>query len=330
MHLRSEPQPTPVSPIGFITGHPLLAGAGGAFCIAFSAIFVRLADTAPATAAVFRCAYAVPFLGLLAWWEQRRFGSRPARSRQLALVAGVLFAADLILWHYAIEYVGAGLGTVLGNLQVLLVGFVAWAVLGERPHWRVLAALPVVLGGVVLISGVVGEGAYGGNPVLGVVFGVGTALAYSGFLLVLRAGNADRRRPAGPLFEATATCTVVAALAGWVIGDLSLTPTWPAHGWLFALAFTSQVMGWMLISVSLPRLQAVVTSMLLMLQPVIAVGLGIVLLAEAPSTLQLTGAAVVLAGVVIATTGRTAGQPIAPADAPSLGDPEDRSALEAR
>jgi drug/metabolite transporter (DMT)-like permease len=329
MHLRSAP----VSPFGVIAAHPLLSGAAGAFCISFSAIFVRLADTAPATAAVFRTAYAVPFLGLLAWSERRRFGPRTRRSQQLALIAGLLFAADLILWHYAIEHVGAGLGTVLGNLQVLLVGFVAWAVLGERPHWRVLAALPVVLSGVVLISGVVGRGAYGSNPVLGVVFGFGTALAYSGFLLVLRAGNADLRRPAGPLFEATATCAVVSVLAGLVIGDVALTPTWPAHGWLFALAFTSQVLGWMLISMSLPRLQAVVTSMLLMLQPVIAVALSMILLREDPSVLQLTGAVIVLTGVVIATTGRSAAAPpVAPVDAPRLdgSTPDARPTMETR
>jgi drug/metabolite transporter (DMT)-like permease len=311
----SSPSDAPASLSSRLAARPLAAGAAGAFCIAFSAVLVRLADVAPVTAAVYRCAYAVPLLALLAAAERRRFGRRDARSQRLAMLAGALFSADLILWHHAIDFVGAGLGTVLGNLQVLLVGFVAWAFLGERPHARVLAALPVVLGGVVLISGVVGDGAYGENPVLGVVFGFGTALAYSGFLLVLRAGNADLRRPAGPLLTATATSAVVSALFGLATGTVDLVPSLPAHGWLVVLALTSQVLGWMLISVSLPRLQAVITSMLLMLQPVVAVGLGIVLLAEAPSALQLVGAAVVLFGVILATTGRRAPAPV---DAPTL------------
>jgi drug/metabolite transporter (DMT)-like permease len=301
-----------------IAARPLLAGAAGAFCIAFSAILVRLADVSPVSAAVFRCAYAVPVLAVLAAAERRRYGPRSGRSRRLAMLAGVLFSADLILWHHAIDYVGAGLGTVLGNLQVLLVGFVAWAFLGERPHRRVLAALPVVVGGVVLISGVVGQGAYGSNPLLGVLFGFGTGVAYAGFLLVLRAGNADTRRPAGPLLEATATSAVVSAVVGLGLGTVDLVPSWPAHGWLLLLALTSQVLGWMLISVSLPRLQAVVTSLLLMLQPVIAVGLGIVLLGEAPSPLQILGAVVVLVGVVLATTGRSAAAPPGPVDAPTF------------
>jgi drug/metabolite transporter (DMT)-like permease len=61
------------------------------------------------------------------------------------------------------------------------------------------------------------------------------------------------------------------------------------------------VLGWLLISVSLPRLPALLTSILLMLQPVSTVILGALLLSEAPSALQLTGVAIVLAGVAVAT-----------------------------
>ena len=52
-----------------------------------------------------------------------------------------------MFWHHAIEAVGAGLATVLGNLQVIIVGFFAWLILGERPSRATLLALPVVLGG---------------------------------------------------------------------------------------------------------------------------------------------------------------------------------------
>ncbi|HEV2874692.1 MAG TPA: hypothetical protein VGW14_06035 [Thermoleophilaceae bacterium] len=75
---------------------PVLAGALGALVIAFSAILVRLAEVSPSTAAFFRCAYAVPVLGLLAWLERRRYGPRPVRERLITLGTGALFAADLI------------------------------------------------------------------------------------------------------------------------------------------------------------------------------------------------------------------------------------------
>jgi len=281
-----------------LSGRPGVAAVAGALTIAFSAILVKVADVAPSTAAIFRCAYALPALGLLAWLEDRRFGGRSVRNRWLAIPAGMLFAADLICWHHAIQDVGAGLATVLGNLQVIVVPFVAWAVLRERIEGRILAALPLVCSGVVLISGVLETGAYGADPVRGVVFGVLTGLTYAGFLLILRQGSADLRRPAGPLFDATAVATATAVVAGFALGEADLLPTWPEHAWLVVLALTSQVLGWLLITVSLPRLPAALTSVTLTIQPVASVLLGVVLLGEDPTGLQLAGVACIVAGLV--------------------------------
>ena len=283
---------------------PVAIALAGALTIAFSGLLVRLAEVSPTTAAFFRCLYALPALALLAWLERRRLGPRPPR-RLAIWAAGLLFAADLIFWHYAIADVGAGLATVLGNLQVVLVAFVAWAVLSERPEARVIAAVPVVLCGVVLISGVLEDGAYGADPARGVLFGVLTSLAYAGFILLLRSANVGR--PAGPLFEATAVSAAACLVAGELIGTLDLLPGWPAQGWLVLLALSSQVLGWMLISVSLPRLPAALASVLLLAQPVAAVLLAAVLLGEDPSPVQIAGVAVVLAGIAVATVKRGAG-----------------------
>jgi drug/metabolite transporter (DMT)-like permease len=296
---------------------PASAAIAGALCIAFSAILVRLADVAPSTAAFGRCAYALPVLGLLALVERRRHGARGHRERLLAALAGLLFAADLVCWHYSIGDIGAGLATVIGNLQVVLVGLAAWLVLGERPEARVVGAVPIVLSGVVLISGVIGTGAYGDDPARGVVFGILTAITYSGFILLLRGAGSDLRRPAGPLFDATAVAALGSLAAGVAIGDVELVPDPEALAWLVTLALTSQVLGWLLISISLPRLQAAVASVLLTIQPVASVLLGVVLLSEAPSALQVAGVGLVLAGVLLATLGsRRAPAPVtAPAEA---------------
>jgi drug/metabolite transporter (DMT)-like permease len=288
----------PAPLVARVMDRPAVAAVAGALTIAFSAILVKLADVAPVTAAVFRCAYALPLLGALAWWEDRRFGPRPARTRLLALPCGVLFAADLILWHYAIPDVGAGLSTVLGNVQVLVVPFLAWLLLRERADRRILLALPVVTLGIVLISGVLESGAYGENPARGVVFGVLCGLTYAAYILVLRQSGSDLRRPAGPLFDTTAVAAIVSIAAGLVIGDMDLVPSWPAHAWLLTLALSSQVLGWLLISVSLPRLPAALTSVTLTIQPVASVLLGIVLLGEQPTVLQLVGVACILGGLV--------------------------------
>ncbi|MEP6680286.1 MAG: DMT family transporter [Chloroflexota bacterium] len=284
-----------------LAARPVLAAALGALSIAFSAIFVRLADVSPASAAIFRCLYALPALYLLASWERRRYGPREAGQRRLALVAGLFFALDLVLWHHAIGAVGAGLATVLGNTQVLIVPVLAWLFLRERPDGRVLLSIPLVIAGVILISGVLGKGAYGADPTLGVLLGIGTGFAYAAFLLVQRRANRDVRRPAGPLFDATLAAAIGAGVIGFPLGELDLIPSWPAHGWLLLLALGVQVGGWLLISISLPRLDAALTSVMLTIQPVASVLLGIVLLGEAPSELQLLGVLAILSGLAVAT-----------------------------
>jgi drug/metabolite transporter (DMT)-like permease len=126
-------------------------------------------------------------------------------------------------------------------------------------------------------------------------------LVYAAFLLVLRRGNADIRRPAGPLFDATLIGALASLAIGLPLGEVDLVPSLPAHAWLVLLALTSQVVGWLIISVSLPRLPAALTSVILTLQPVASVLLAMVLLGEAPSAVQLLGAGTILFGLVLAT-----------------------------
>jgi drug/metabolite transporter (DMT)-like permease len=285
---------------------PVPAVLVGAVAIAFSGILFRLSHASASTGAFYRCVFALPPLWLLARHESRRYGRASRRAIALAWIAGAFFAADLVLWHNGIEQVGAGLATVLGNTQVVLVGLLAWAILGERPNRSSLTAIPIVAFGVLLISGALEQGAYGSNPGLGVLYGVLTGLAYSGFLLALREGSRDLRRPAGPLFTATFASALGVAAIGAAVGDLDLTPSWSAIGWLVLLALSSQVLGWLLISTSLPRLPAVVSSILLTFQPLCAVVFAALIVDENPSPLQLAGAVCILAGLVTATIRRRA------------------------
>ena len=287
-----------------LTDKPALGVLIGAFAIAFSGILYRKADVSPSTGAFFRCLWALPPLWLLAVREDRRIGARPMRVRRAAWLAGVFFAADLILWHYSIEYVGAGLATVLGNTQVVVVGLLAWLFFNERPARSSLLAIPVAMMGIVLISGVLESGAYGDDPKLGAIYGLLTGIAYSGFLLAMRRGSSERGRVAGPLYDATLASAVCIVPIGLLIGDLDFTPSLEATAWLIALALSSQVVGWLLITVSLGRLPTALTSVLLTLQPLLAVLFAALLIDERPSPLQLVGAAAILAGLLIASLGR--------------------------
>ena len=84
-------------------------------------------------------------------------------------------------------------------------------------------------------------------------------------------------------------------------GDLDLTPGPASLFWLAMLGVTSQSAGYLLISISLPRLPAIVTSIILLSQPVMSMALAIVLLGETPSQTQLLGVAFVIGGITAAT-----------------------------
>jgi drug/metabolite transporter (DMT)-like permease len=276
----------------------VIVAVTGALVIATSATLVRLSGTTVATSALFRCGYAVPPLVLLAWFERRRAGRMTRRERLLSWGAGAFFALDLLCWHEAIRFVGAGLATVLANLQVFVVAFAAWALLRERPSRRIMIVTPLVFGGAVLISGLVSGGsAYGENPPLGALFGTLTSLSYSGYLLLLR-GAARGDRASGPLAHATIVAVLVIAALSPLFGGADLVPHWPAHGWLLLLALGPQVLGWLLISYSLPRQPAALTSLLLLVQPVSSVALSAAVLGERPSPIQLAGCVVIALGVL--------------------------------
>ena len=161
-----------------------------------------------------------------------------------------------------------------------------------------LRVAPIVFLGVVLVSGLGRSDAFGDDPTQGIVFGLLTAILYTGFIFLLRVANRGSLAPAqGPLLDATVGTVVGAFILGLFDSSFSLTPSWPAHGWLLAIALVSQVAGWLAISYALPRLPAIDTSVMLLLQPAGAVLWARIVLEEQPSVVQWTGVVIVLAGV---------------------------------
>jgi len=109
-----------------------LMALAGVTCISFAPILVRAADDAgDLTIAFFRSLYALPFLAVL-YWGTRHRDRRPRKNRLIAVAAGVFLALDLTFWHASIGEIGAGLATVVVNMQVVLVAMIAW-VLRQGP-----------------------------------------------------------------------------------------------------------------------------------------------------------------------------------------------------
>lgn len=277
-----------------------LSALAGIVLISLSAIFVRLADRAPITAAFFRAAYAAPALALLCWALTRRGAQprpRPARLSWLALGAGAFLAIDLYFWHQSIGKIGAGLATVVANTQVPFVGLAAWLIHRERPHARSFIAVPLVFLGVILISGLNTFPAYGSDPMGGALLGLMAGMVYSVFLLMLREAGRGGVHPLRPLLEVHVAAAVVTFLIGTADGRLDLLLSWPAHGWLAALSLGCSVLGWALIAHGMTRLPALETSVMLMLQPMLTMLWAAPIFGEWISAIQWAGVVLVMGGV---------------------------------
>jgi drug/metabolite transporter (DMT)-like permease len=275
----------------------------GVLSISFSAVFIRLARVSPVAATFYRAAYAIPVLAVILLADRRRIADvrdvRTGREHVLAFLSGLFLAIDLNLWHESIALVGAGLGTVIPNVQIVFVAIVAWMKRGDRPRARTIVMIGIVLAGVALTSGLGRAGAYGANPARGIVLGVAAGLFYAIFLIVFRASNRGLVPPAAPLLEATSGMAIGALLSAGFDPEFTFAVSRQAHLWLLALALVSQVMGWLFIATALPRLPAVETSVLLLVQPVFAIAWGVMFFAERLSSVQWLGSAIVLAGVAV-------------------------------
>lgn len=270
----------------------------GVVAISFTAIFFRLAGVDAVTGAFFRTAYAVPVL-LLLWLAAARGRDRRTPNMRLAAAAsGLLLSVDLVCWHRAIDLIGAGLATVVANAQILFVGMAAWWRYGERPTRLAMLMVPLGFAGIGLISGLGRPDAFGADPVRGVALGLVAAVCYSGFLLILRGSNPVLAPAVGPLLDSTVGAAV-GSLAAALVADpgFTLRPSWPAHGWLLALALVGQAFGWLMVTYALPRLPALETSVLLMLQPVLTVFWAVLLFGEDLSGVQWLGVLLVLGSV---------------------------------
>ena len=284
----------------------MLIALAGATVISFAPFLYIRSDTDPLTGAFYRMLYALPLLGLLVWISKKE-DPRNTNSRWLAFGAGILLAIDFAGYHSAIDYIGSGIATLIGNSQVIIVTLVTWWLFGERPNKFILFSLPIVMLGLLLVSGVWDKAAYGEDPVKGVIGGIVAAVFYSSFLIAYRQSNRIGAPAVNAQFDATAGATLGILILGTIpLTSLGLEPidhtiTWPNHGWLIVLAISCQVIGWIGITYALPRLPAAHTSFAVLLQPVLTIVWGILLLDETPSFQQSMGMIMIL-GAIIAVT----------------------------
>lgn len=269
----------------------------GAASMSASAVLISLAGVDSATAAFYRCFLALVPLSPLVLLEVRRHGRLPAGLTGSALIAGVFLGVDFLMWNVSIGDIGAGIATVVVNLQVVLFPVLVGLVNRTRISRHFLLALPVLVVGVALAGGALGGGAGGpgGDPVRGTALCVLAAIAYTGYLFLNR--RSGRRSPAHvvtPVFLGTAAAAATAGVAG--VATTGIAVDLPAITWLWLalLAVFGQTVSWLLVARGLPRIEPAWASTLLLLQPVAAVALAAVVLGQVPTATQLGGCALIL------------------------------------
>ena len=284
----------------------MLIALAGAFLLSFAPLFYVQSETTPITGAFFRMVYAIPILLILVCYLNRE-DSRSFNTRMLTFAAGILLAIDFAGYHSAIDYIGSGIATLIGNSQVIIVTLSSWWLFGERPNRMILLALPMVMLGLVFISGIWDDEPYGEDPFKGVIASILAAIFYSSFLILYRYSNRIKAPSANLQFDATIGAAIgllligIAPLEGLDIEPINFTLSWPGHGWLILLAISCQIIGWIAITFALPRLPAAHTSFAVLLQPVLTIVWGVILLSETPSLQQMVGMTLIFSAIIAVT-----------------------------
>ncbi len=287
----------------------------GAVCIGFAPLWVRWSETGAVATAFHRLLLALPVLAL---WAARDRAARPVpwtrADRLWTLAAGAFFALDLAAWHLAIQLTSVANATLLANFAPIFVTVGAWIFLRESVGTRFAAGMAVSLGGAWLLTGAsLGSDS---SHVKGDLLGLITAAFYGAYQLCV--ARLRRRHPSGRiLFFGSLTSIPLLGLIAWALGEKLLPDT--ARGWvvLLGLAATAQILGQGLITHGFAHLPAGYSSLVLLVQPLVAAAAAWILLAESMSGPQLLGGLILLAGIALA---RRSATPTAATAAPGPPD----------
>jgi drug/metabolite transporter (DMT)-like permease len=230
-------------------------------------------------------------VGLVFMTAWLRLGPRPAveaRIRWISLGVGVLFAGLIFCLFKAIEANDVPTAVLSYFVYPLLTGLAASATGLERMRWQgAVCAFAAFLGLAIMI------GAHPAGLALGgVAYGLAAACCRTGVLLVTRAflTGADARL--------TTWYSVVAQLSIFVAVSLT-TQTWQPPqtpiGWIALVAMSvATTAGILFVFVSTIRVGAFRTALIMNLEPLIAMVLSALVLAEVVTPLQALGSGLML------------------------------------
>ena len=274
-----------------------------AACFGAMAVFGKLAyaeGVSPEALLLLRFGLAAALLGGLQLVRRRSAPRLPREGvRRLVLTALALgavgYALQATLYFAALERLDAPVVGLVFYTYPVLVALVA-ALLGrERLTRRRGAALAVASAGTALVLLGAGDVAL---DALGVVLALGTAVAYTGYILV--SDSVVHRVPPVALAALVMTGAAGAlALRAALTGGVDLGLTAAGWGWTACIAVVSTVVAMLAFFAGLARTGPSAASILSAFEPVVTTALAAVVLGELLRPAQLAGALVVLSSVAV-------------------------------
>jgi len=288
-------------------GSGLVALTLGAAAIGASPILVRLADVGPVAIAFWRLILALPILFL---WHQVARLRRPAGTVPPGgalgplILSGLFFAGDLSVWHVSLQHTSVANSIFLFSAATPLYATLGGRIfLGQRVGRGFVAGMAAAILGAGLL--VAGRGGLGEGEWLGDVLSVVAAAFFAGYLIAVA-----RCRAVYPAATISLVGTFVSAAVVLPV-SLALGETFmpsSGAGWidLAALGLLCQAAAQTLIGFGLAFVAAGLSSLVLLLEPVVAAIIAWPILGEVPNPLQVAGCVAILAGIWIARRGGAA------------------------
>ncbi|WP_349313038.1 DMT family transporter [Brevundimonas subvibrioides] len=273
---------------------PLLVVLASASILGLAPILVRLTETGPAAAGFWRLAFALPLLAILIG---RPGGEGIGTPSRWMLLAGLFFSLDLSFWNYGIVMTSVANATVLCNLTPVVVTLIGWLFFKERPARLFILALALAMGGAFAMASAA-KGGQGTNPLLGDLLSLTVSFWYAGYFLMVK----QARTTAGALrvtYWATLAGLPMMGGVSMLLGEDMIPAT--AAGWTACVAMgLMHVAGQGGVAWALGRLPASITSVTILIQPLVAAGLSWLVFGETLAPIQALGGALVLCAIVLA------------------------------
>jgi len=283
---------------------------GGAIAFSGKAVIIKLAyryGVDAVTLLALRMALSAPFFALLGWWASSRPGVAPVSSVDRRWVAAMGIVGYYLASYFdflGLQYVTAALERLLLFVHPTFVVIFSAMLFGRRITGRDVFAIGISYAGIVFVF-YNDLATQSGNVMLGSFWVLLSALFYAAYLigsgrLVGRVGSLRFASYAGLVSS-------VAVVAHFLVTrDVRLIASQPVpvYGLSLLMAVVSTVLPIVMTSEGIRRMGASHASIIGSVGPLATIFLGAIFLGEPVTGVQLAGATLVLAGVLVISLAR--------------------------